>query len=466
MLKNTKSVVIHVFLFSFFIGCGNGSIGSGQDCVGNECLSGQSDSGISNPQVDQGLNQGADSTPEEPLPSCQSDSDCVDPYVCHLQTGQCVPLSAKENGVCDIIENQDCPIGLECINGICLEPPKQCGSNDDCPTGYLCIAGVCTPDSGGSGGCVDNSQCPSNTVCVAGICAPEEACTAPHAPDRLAGTWTFNSTLKVRDGLEGLMAGILGLASTVQKIIDGDFKIKIFGISINLSSILAPMIDDHLSPWAKKLIKWLAEMDDAIDEWEIESTETLTQVGPNIYRGQSTWKVIRLEYQGAVVSFSPKDVPSIGELAVTTYGARDICGTMLIDRHKVKNKIGEIFRWGIEAVLLTLTCDECQGECPKTLEEMFDKMLDCKSLASDIASDFPSYESALESVCKSEKSSLINKVINELDNITAKLTTMSLSAKASIPDHARTLDDGRWYGVMGFTYGKGNFEGRFNAIKN
>lgn len=456
-----KSFIIHIFLTLAFIGCDSGTISPGEYCEGDECNQTYSD-GMTSPNQD-----GGTTLSDSSVSQCSKDEDCADPFVCHLASGQCVPPSAKDTGLCDPIEGQGCSDGLECVNGICLEPLDKCESNDDCPTGYICISGVCTPD-GGSGGCTDNSQCPADTVCVAGICAPEDACTKAHATDRLAGTWNFNSSLKVRDGLEGMMSGILSIASTLQDMLDGKFSIP--GIPSFLDSIVASLIkdviDDYTQPWAKQLIGWLASMDDAIDEWKIQSTETFVPVAANIYQGTSVWNTISFEYQGAFVSVNPKDVPGMGEISVTSYSARDVCGTLLIDRHKVKNKIGKIFRWAVEAILLKLACNDPQIPCYQTLEEMFNDTVDCKAFANALATgQLSSYASTIEAACNSQKSNIVKMLISELDDLAANLTTMSLSAKATIPDHAKTLDDGRWYGVLGFTYGKGNFEGSFTAQK-
>ncbi|PID38915.1 MAG: hypothetical protein CSA24_00395 [Deltaproteobacteria bacterium] len=385
-----------------------------------------------------------------------------------------MPPSAKDAGTCDPIEGIGCTAPLDCINGICMTPPGTCQDNDQCPAGFICANGVCTPDpNGGSGGvpgCLDNNQCPAGQVCVAGQCKPNSVCSIPHSPTRLAGTWQLDSQLKVRDGLKGLTKGVLSVASTLQDIIDGKFKIK--GVpsvfSKLIGGIVKGLIDQYVPPWGTELIRWLSNVNDAIDTWRVVSLDVLQPLGGDQYIANTKWTLVEFEYQGAKVSASPANIPGLGEITVNGYSAREVCGTMILDKHKVKNSFGKIFRWAIEALLTTITCTRSDIPCYTTLDQMFNALIDCQKLGQAVASadsTVPGISTLVASACTAEKQKLVTLLLKELDDLAAKMTYMSLSAKADIANNNVQLLNGRWYGVLGGAYGKGNFEGSFIGSK-
>lgn len=461
--------------------CEGGFVGGGGECQGPGCEPGPGKSG-GDPwsqgtpgQPGQPGQPGGGSAPPLP-PSCTADAECTSPYVCHLATGKCVPPSAKDAGTCDPIEGIGCTAPLDCINGICMTPPGTCQDNDQCPAGFICSNGMCKPDpnggapGGGAPGCLDNNQCPAGQVCVAGQCKPQAVCNIPHSPTRLGGTWELDSQLKVRDGLEGLTKGILSLASTLQDIVDGKFAIK--GVPSVFSSLIGgivkSLIDQYVPPWGTDLIKWLSNVDDAIDTWRVVSLDVLQPLGNDQYIANTKWTLVEFEYEGAKVSASPANVPGLGEITVNGYSAREVCGTMILDKHKVNNKFGKIFRWAIEALLTTISCSKSNIPCYTTLDQMFNDLIDCQKLGQAVASadsTIPGISSLVASACVAEKQNLIQLLLKELDDLAAKMTYMSLSAKADIANNNVQLLNGRWYGVLGGSYGKGNFEGSFTGSK-
>ena len=401
------------------------------------------------------------STPGAPqLTNCQTDANCTAPYVCNLSGGKCVPPSAKNNGPCDPIEGSNCPSGQQCIDGVCMAPPAGCQTNEDCPAGYLCKSGSCVPDGvNGAPGCAKNTDCGNAQVCVGGVCKPSATCSIPHPLDRLAGSWTLDSMLHVRDGLQGFTKGLLGLASTLQSIIDGKFTISgvpSFFTSI-IGGLLQGMIQQYVPPWGTSVISLLNDVNEVIKDTHVISTEQITALGSDMYLGNSIWQLVEFEYKGVKVSTTPDKIPGLGQ----------VCGVFYIDKHKVKNAIGKIFRWAVEAVITGVSCSMDNGPCYKDLPSMFNDLIDCNGLAAAMASSngqVTGLDALVLAACVAEKQTFINLLTQALDDLELNLTYMSLAARADVQS-ANQLANGRWYGALGSAYSKGNFDGEFTGVK-
>ena len=489
MHTRTPLVISILLCGSLLLACGDGMVGDSGDCPSGDC------GGYTNPGSG-GNTPGDPSDPTDPknppqtppknppqtppknppqtppkdppknLPSCTKDADCSAPYVCHVKGGKCVPLSAKDSGTCDPIEGKNCPAGKQCISGVCVDPPGVCKTNDDCPVTYYCKAGVCTYH-GSKPACTTNIHCPTGQYCVNGICKTKQTCKIAGVFNRLKGNWRLDSKLKVRDGLKGFTKGLLGVATTMQNLIDGKFTIK--GVPSFLTNIIAGalqgMIHKYVPPWGKQVIQALANIDDAIDDTRVISIENLASVGNGQYIGNSTWILVEFEYKGVKVSTNPTNTPALGKITTTSYTAREICGTFYMDKHKVKNHIGKVYRWAIEAIITGVTCSMKNVPCYKSINAMFNDLIKCQQLGAAMGnsnSSIPGLAAAVTAACNSQKSYLVNLLIKELNDLTANLTYMSLKATATIPNNNQ-LQNGKWYGVLGGGYGKGNFEGTFKG---
>jgi len=446
------------------VGCGGGMVGGEE---GEWSPSSPAGTEPGQPPGGTGGNTPGGNTPAT-LPGCQTDADCQAPMVCNTAAGKCVPPAAKNNGPCDPIEGSDCPVGQLCISGVCMPPPGGCVTNDECPAGFLCVSGVCKPDSNGQLGCLTDTNCPSGQICINGDCKPKGVCNIPHAPDRMKGNWKLDSMLHVRDGLKGFTKGLLSVATTMQSIIDGKFSIKgVPGfLTAVIGGLLQGLIQQYVPPWGTQVIKLLATVDDVIDDTRVVSIETIQPLGNDMYTGSSTWELVEFEYQGVKVSTPPQNIPGLGQVTTTSYSAREVCGVFFIDKHKVKNAIGQIYRWAIEALITGISCSMKDVPCYTTLNAMFNDLIDCPKLASAVAgqSSLPGLDVALLTACQSQKQALVQLLIDELNNLAVNMTYMSLKAKADILN-ANSMVNGKWYGVLGGTYGNGNFEGTFTGVR-
>ena len=488
-LKTTLTLVLTLTLPLLFA-CGDGMVGGPADCPSGDCDDYSNGSGTSgsnpgdpsdpkNPTNPNPQNPGNPSNPnpknpkdppKDPpknLPSCTKDADCATPYICHTKAGKCVPVEAKDAGTCDPIEGKNCPAGKQCISGVCIAPPGKCISNDDCPISYICANGICKYDNkSGKPMCTNSLNCPSGQVCVNGNCKNKQTCKIPGVFNRLKGNWRLDSKLHVRDGLKGLTKGLLNTATVMQNIIDGKFGIK--GVPSFLSSIISGtlkgMIHKYVPPWGTQVIQALANVNDAIDDTRVISIETLQALGNSQYIGNSNWILIEFEYKGVKVSTNPANTPALGKVSTTSYTAREICGTFYMDKHKVKNHIGKIYRWAIEAIITGVTCSMKNVPCYKSINSMLNDLIKCQQLGNAMGgtSSLPGLGVAVAAACSAQKQSLIKLLIKELDDLTAKLTYMSLKAKVTVPNNNQ-MQNGKWYGVLGGGFGKGNFEGTFKG---
>jgi hypothetical protein len=349
-----------------------------------------------------------------------------------------------------------------------MTPPGACSTNDECPAGYICTSGICKPDSKGQNGCKTNSNCPSGQICINGDCKPKGVCNIPHAKDRMKGNWKLDSKLNVRDGLKGFSKSLLSFASSLQKVINGNFSIK--GVPSFLSSaicsLLQGMINQYVPPWGKQVIQLLATIDDVIDYTRVVSIEHLAPQGNDQYTGWSTWQLVEFEFQGVKVSTPPQNIPGLGKVETTKYTAREVCGVFFIDKHKVKNSIGKLYRYAVEALITGISCSMNNTPCYNSINTMFNDLIKCQQLGNAMAQQntFPGLAQLVYTTCVTQKQTLIQELIKALDDMAAKMTYMSLKAKADIANNNK-LVNGKWYGALGSTYGKGNFEGTFWGVR-
>jgi len=416
-------------------------------------------------QQDYGTNPKPDA--QVKLPDCKKDSDCKSPLVCHIAGGKCVPPEAKQNGTCDPVEGILCPAGFVCVAGICIKPPGGCKDNSKCPIGYYCLKGVCVKQGGG--GC-PKVPCPTGQVCINGKCVPKKTCKVKKSPTRMNGKWRLDSQLKVRDGLKGFAKGLLTTATTLQGVISGNFSIK--GLPSWASKIvgnfLKGVISKYVPPWAANVIQLLSHIDDAIDDTRVVSLEYITALGNYQYKGYSEWLLVEFEWKGQKVSNKPQNIPGVGSVKTTQYTAREICNVFFIDKHKVKNQIGHIYKWAVEALITGISCAMKSTPCYKTIQAMFGALINCPALAKAVAGStslVPGLEQMVLAACQSQKQTIVKMLVDELNKLAANITYMELAGTCDITGNSDTLTNGKWKGTLGGAYGAGNFEGTFKGNK-
>ncbi|MFH1130129.1 MAG: hypothetical protein V1754_02260, partial [Pseudomonadota bacterium] len=172
--------------------------------------------------------------------------------------------------------------------------------------------------------------------------------------------------------------------------------------------------------------------------------------------------LVEMEHNGTKVSQPPEAIPGLGPVTTTAYVAQEMCGVVFLDRHEVKNAIGRIYRWAIEAMLTALSCSRPDIPCYTSLNAMFDGLIDCVQLESSVNNQYAGWGTVVKTACMLQKQMLVTALIHALDNMATTMTYMSLSAKVDIANDTQ-MANGRWYGTLGGALGKGNFEGTFTA---
>lgn len=66
----------------------------------------------------------------------------------------------------------DCPTGMVCEDGTCVDSAPGCTGDSDCPTGEVCDSGSCVPATQPE--CSGDSDCPSGMVCLDGECIEQD----------------------------------------------------------------------------------------------------------------------------------------------------------------------------------------------------------------------------------------------------------------------------------------------------
>jgi len=89
---------------------------------------------------------------------CFSNDDCTRPFICDVNSGECIDPSRK----CAM--DTHCPFTYYCANGSCM---PGCLDSGDCPIGFGCMMGVCR-----EGACAGRRDCELGERCTNNQCQP------------------------------------------------------------------------------------------------------------------------------------------------------------------------------------------------------------------------------------------------------------------------------------------------------
>lgn len=408
-----------------------------------------------------------------PETGCKDDTDCQPPTICDRDNGRCLEGTGN---LCDPIEGTGCPPGEICIGNQCALLPTSCKDNSECPPTWVCESGECVP-GGSAGECKKPDDCPVDQTCINGNCISKDACTIANVKeDRLAGSWQFDSTLNLRDGLSTFTAAILTVSGLMRDLIEGTFEIKGVPSIITkyVSKYLKKLIDKHIPDWAQKMFVALGDVNDVISTMRVKSTVLMSATGNYGYVCSEKWDLIEFEYKGQQLSTAPSAVPTVGQVKIPNYVATEVCGVLFIGKHQVKNVVGGLIKWAVETVLHIASCSDSNSPCYSTVGQGLEQVVDCASLGiqidqliKSIWSDAPDAASIVQSECQKHKSELIKKFEEALAGLTTSLSFFEISGTANIPNPGQEsqLKDGIWNGSLGYELFKSNFKGSFTAVR-
>lgn len=388
-----------------------------------------------------GGDPGSDRTPEEEEEelalcigdgeaggTCEVTADCDSPMVCLNNT--CVGPQDPAY-TCDPIEGIDClQSGESCINGLCVAAPGACETLDDCPNGFTCEAGQCTPQRDGS------------------------ACADPGPGPALAGSYEVNSVLHLRDGLPGVVDGILDVSETARDIVNGDLDLGLPGaVEFIVGGLVAGIVRQYVPAYGIDIVNALATMSDVLDTMHVEGTLELEgEACDGNYRGRHTWNFVTFELNGFEMRVRPEDLPGVDDVLPEDFAARYHCGDLLIDKHRIQNTMGTLVRW-----LLDTTAQAVSGY--PTMEQALVSIVDCQAVGQTISNAAGINVTGLAAgACQGFVTAGANKLTQMIDEAAVKMSLIKLSAVIPVSSDG-TLNDGVWYGSLA----GGDFLGTFSA---
>lgn len=405
---------------------------------------------------------------------CTSNAQCQPPTICDAESGKCLEPTG---GQCDPIEGTGCETDEVCVGGICARLPAGCANNTDCPATWECAAGSCAP--GGAppgGGCLRPDDCPDNETCINGECRPKAVCNIVHEADRLKGTWQFDSRLNLSDALGGFTGSILGAAEKVRDLVDGRFGIG--GIPDFLESTVSKyvkkLMNEYVPPWTQSMIVALGNLNDVIDDMRVVSTVQVNPVGDDRYVCSERWELLEFEYRGQKISSPPSAIPEVGDIKIDNYTSAEVCGEWFLAKHEVKNKVGGLIKWALEAALNIGSCVSADVPCFSSIEQALMVSVECGMIGMQvdqlIMSMFPGAPSVAEFVsaaCDGAKILAASQLSEGLDGLKTKLTFLKLSGTVTLPNPGQDskLENGVWHGTLGYPLLKGDFDGSFTAYR-
>jgi hypothetical protein len=346
---------------------------------------------------------------------------------------------------------------------------QACEVTADCDAPLVCLSGSCIAPEDPDVRCdpIEGIECAGEgEICVAGVCVVDprvpgqDECVDPGPGPELAGTWAMRSTLHLREGLPGVVAGFLDVSEILADFVEGTVDLGLPGpVNVLIGNLIKSIIDQYVPNWAQELVLILAGFSDVLDDLRIDSTVVLVgQVCDATYRGSSTWDWISFEYRGTVITARPEDIAEIGPVTPEDFGARYWCGDLYIDRHRVHNALSGLVRWMVDTLV------EITTGYP-SVEQAIDAAIDCPGIAAAVNQAWQSacgcntdIGPGIEAACAGYKGDMVAVLTEALDEAAIRLAVLSLEGVAVIPDAQRMID-GVWYGsLVG-----GDFPGTFDA---
>ncbi len=362
--------------------------------------------------------------------TCEVTADCDSPMVCLNNT--CVGPQ-DPSYTCDPIEGIDClQTGESCINGLCVVTPGACETLDDCPNGFTCEAGTCTPERDGT------------------------ACADPGPGPALAGTYKVDSVLHLRDGLPGVVDGILDVSEKARDIVNGDIDLGLGGVvNTILGGAIAGIIRQFVPPYGIDIVEGLATISDVLDTMRVEGTMELEgEACDGNYRGRHNWDFVTFNMNGIDLRVRPNDLPGVDDVVPEDFAARYHCGDLLIDKHRIQNSMGGLIRW-----LLDTAAEAITGEPGISMEQALAGIVDCQGVGQALTNASGVNVTDLAAgACQGLVQVAALKVGQMIDEASIAMSLIKLSAVVPVNSDG-TMEEGVWYGSLA----GGDFLGTLSA---
>jgi len=378
-------------------------------------------SGDDDPTGDAGLGSpGQDGRPDPSDPPPSSD-----PSLCEGD--------GTDGSTCEV--TADCISPTVCINDVCVgprDPDFRCDPIEGivCDgAGEVCVAGVCVVDPGVPG---------------------DGQCLKPGSGPELTGVWKMRSTLHLREGLPGFTEGFLDVTEVLADFINGEIDLGLPSfVEVLIGSLVSGIIDSYVPDWAQDLVLVLAGFSDVLDNLQVDQTVWMHGLpcAAN-YRASSRWDWITFEYRGTVITARPEDISEIGSVEPEDFGARYSCGSVYIDRHRIKNVLNGLIRWMLDSLVEATTGYS-------SIESALNAAVNCGAIANGLNDAWQSacgcstdIRSAVQAKCNDYKSDMLDKLGRLIDEAAIKMSVVTLQGIATVPDSGTQMLNGTWYGEL------------------
>jgi hypothetical protein len=218
---------------------------------------------------------------------CRHDSDCGPGFICEREgEGEeaqyvCVPA---DDGGCDPITPRpgQCPDGYTCdVNGECI-PGGSVGCRQvGCPEDFLCRGNICVRP------CVDDEDCPLGLDCLGEICQEGDP---PVDIVLIEGRWETRYQFDLSEVL-GFLGGLGGPLDFIDQAFRGNLDIGIPLIGGLIEDAIEDLLARYVPPWVPDLVHALNILVHIFEELQVVGEmEVSHRPNPLHVRGTEVWE--------------------------------------------------------------------------------------------------------------------------------------------------------------------------------
>ncbi|MCU0661223.1 MAG: hypothetical protein MUC50_02740 [Myxococcota bacterium] len=386
---------------------------------------------------------------------CKASADCLAPLHCFHEI---CTAPGPYDGYCDGIDVLCEKEGEHCANFRCVNFGDSCGNNNDCAAGFECRCppkGICWSKkcSPVDKDCTAREGCTESQLCDFGTCVEKEEC---EFKADLRGTFAATSTLHLSSASDGVIGGVLGATQWLRDLLNGGGLFP--GLSSILSAVVRTFLGYNLKDYQIDLILSLVDLKDILKDVKIEHTVNLDATCAEMYRGQITFDKISIQYRGQTYETTPQNLPAIGPLPPSEFGATMQCESLAFDEIYVDYLAAGVSQFAVDTLVQVVTKGNHQHLAGALLN-----IIDCNALASYVEVAIPIPIPLVGPLVAQACNLAVNTMVQGIN--TATIDKPSKDGWLKLKGEIEALDDwqlesGHWLGATKTD----NLDGEFTAI--